>query len=164
MKGNINPKRLHLQQSSDRRIAAGYRPSKYLKSQHAISAPKQSDSQRSAELVPWEPSHFRLFIGNLGPEVTEESLITAFASYRSVSKVSVPKAVKKDEVESKGYGFVSFASADDYLKCYREMNNKYIGSRPITLQRAKGEISTKKAKSPKHKHKSKRKAEKGPLV
>lgn len=38
--------------------------------------------------------------------------------------------------ENKGFGFVSFASLDDYLRAFKEMNGKYVGQRPVQLKRA----------------------------
>ena len=39
--------------------------------------------------------------------------------------------------KSKGFGFLSFGSAEDYIRAVREMNGKYIGSRPVTLSKSK---------------------------
>src|SRR5690606_36997212 len=36
----------------------------------------------------------------------------------------------------KGYGFVSFADARDYVTALREMNGKYIGNRPCKLRKS----------------------------
>lgn len=89
-------------------------------------------------LLEWDPAHFRLFVGNLAGEVTDDSLLKAFAKYPSVQKARVIR--DKRSQKSKGYGFVSFADGDDYFKAAREMQGKYIGSHPILLRRATTEV------------------------
>ncbi|KAM9913957.1 hypothetical protein OXX69_001098 [Metschnikowia pulcherrima] len=59
-----------------------------------------------------------------------------FAKYASVSHVRVPMDNKSQK--NKGFGFVAFASAEDYLKTFKEMNGRYVGSRPVQLKRAEG--------------------------
>ncbi|KAI5297087.1 hypothetical protein KEM55_005150 [Ascosphaera atra] len=89
-------------------------------------------------LLEWDPSHFRLFVGNLAGEVTDDSLFKAFSRYASVSKARVIRDKRTEK--SKGYGFVSFADGDDYFKAAREMQGKYIGSHPVLLKKAVTEI------------------------
>ncbi|KAF6288933.1 RNA binding motif protein 42 [Rhinolophus ferrumequinum] len=38
--------------------------------------------------------------------------------------------------KTKGYGFVSFKDPSDYVRAMREMNGKYVGSRPIKLRKS----------------------------
>ncbi|CRL24320.1 RNA recognition motif-related [Penicillium camemberti] len=97
-------------------------------------------------LLEWDPAHFRLFIGNLAGEVTDESLLKAFSRYPSVQKARVVR--EKRTQKSAGYGFVSFSASADYFKAGREMQGKYIGSHPILLRRAVTEIRP--ASDPKH--------------
>ncbi|KAL1983020.1 hypothetical protein VTN96DRAFT_567 [Rasamsonia emersonii] len=89
-------------------------------------------------LLEWDPAHFRLFVGNLAGEVTDESLKKAFSKYPSVQKARVIRDKRTEK--SKGYGFVSFSDGDDYFKAAREMQGKYIGSHPVLLRRATTEI------------------------
>jgi RNA recognition motif-containing protein len=89
-------------------------------------------------LLEWDPAHFRLFVGNLAGEVTDDSLLKAFARYTSVQKARVIR--EKRTQKSKGYGFVSFSDGDDYFKAAREMQGKYIGSHPVLLRRATTEV------------------------
>ena len=42
----------------------------------------------------------------------------------------------KKTLKSKGFGFVSLMSQDDYIKAMREMNGKYVGNRPIRLKKS----------------------------
>ncbi|KAH8696247.1 hypothetical protein BGW36DRAFT_360099 [Talaromyces proteolyticus] len=89
-------------------------------------------------LLEWDPAHFRLFVGNLAGEVTDDSLKKAFAKYPSVQKARVIRDKRTEK--SKGYGFVSFSDGDDYFKAAREMQGKYIGSHPVLLRRAMTEV------------------------
>lgn len=89
-------------------------------------------------LLEWDPAHFRLFVGNLAGEVTDDSLKKAFAKYPSIQKARVIRDKRTEK--SKGYGFVSFSDGDDYFKAAREMQGKYIGSHPVLLRRAMTEV------------------------
>lgn len=91
-----------------------------------------------SSLLEWDPAHFRLFVGNLAGEVTDDSLKKAFAKYTSVQKARVIRDKRTEK--SKGYGFVSFSDGDDYFKAAREMQGKYIGSHPVLLRRAMTEV------------------------
>ena len=53
-------------------------------------------------LLEWDPAHFRLFVGNLAGEVTDDSLLKAFAKYPSCHKARVIR--DKRTTKSKGYG------------------------------------------------------------
>ncbi|MCJ1309675.1 hypothetical protein MMC25_003335 [Agyrium rufum] len=91
-----------------------------------------------SSLLEWDPAHFRLFVGNLAGEVTDESLLKAFSKYTSVQKARVVR--DKRTTKSKGFGFISFASPDDYFHAEREMQGKYIGSHPVLLRKSNTEI------------------------
>lgn len=106
-----------------------------------------------SSLLEWDPSHFRLFVGNLSPEVTDEMLYRAFkynpnprpgstvneARFPSLSKVRVVREAN-NQFKNKGYGFVSFGDPQDYFTAFKEMNGKYIGNHPIQLRKAITEI------------------------
>ena len=89
-------------------------------------------------LLEWDPAHFRLFVGNLAGEVTDESLLKAFAKYGSVQKARVVR--DKRTTKSKGYGFVSFIDGEEYFQAARDMQGKYIGSHPVLLRKSTTEI------------------------
>lgn len=101
-------------------------------------------------LLEWDPAHFRLFVGNLAGEVTDESLLKAFARYPSVQKARVIR--DKRTTKSKGYGFVSFSDGDEYFQAAKEMQGKYIGSHPVLLRRSTTEIRPFVHGDKKHKH------------
>ncbi|KAI9216531.1 hypothetical protein BC828DRAFT_339163, partial [Blastocladiella britannica] len=82
----------------------------------------------------WPDNDYRLFVGDLGPEVATQQLEQAFGKYASFQKALVVRNTKTEK--SKGYGFASFMNADDYTKAFQEYNNKYIGSRPVKLRKS----------------------------
>ena len=100
-----------------------------------------------SSLLEWDPAHFRIFVGNLAGEVTDESLHKAFSKWPSIQKARVIR--DKRTTKSKGYGFVSFSDGDDYFQAARDMQGKYIGSHPVLVKRSNTEI---KAVTAKDKH------------
>ncbi|KAL7663155.1 RRM domain-containing protein [[Candida] zeylanoides] len=150
--------------SSDRRLAAGRQPAQFL---HAVASERPraavaasgagasagasadagtktvkrvvgDQSWEDSTLLEWNPKHFRLFVGNLGPDANDALLTGAFGKYASLRKVKVP--VDKRTGANKGYGFVAFESADDYFHAFKEMNGKYVGQHPVQLKRAETAI------------------------
>jgi hypothetical protein len=99
-------------------------------------------------LLEWNPLHPRLFIGNLAGEVTDDSLLKAFAKYPSLSKARVVR--DKKSTKSKSYGFVSFSDTDDYFRAAKEMQGKYIGSHPVLIKRATSEVKAVTKRDDKH--------------
>ncbi|CAG8486494.1 19806_t:CDS:2 [Rhizophagus irregularis] len=85
-------------------------------------------------LLEWDLNDFRLFCGDLGNEVTDDVLYKAFSKYQSIQKAKVIR--DKRTGKSKGYGFVSFKDADEFVKAWKEMNGKYVGNRPIKLRKS----------------------------
>lgn len=95
-------------------------------------------------LLEWDPTHLRLFVGNLAGETTDESLHKAFARWKSLQKARVIR--DKVTNKSKGYGFVSFSDPDEFFQAAKEMNGKYIQSHPVRVSKATTEIKTVNAK------------------
>jgi hypothetical protein len=93
---------------------------------------------QDSSLLEWDPAHFRLFVGNLAGEVTDDSLLKAFSKYPSVQKARVIR--DKRTTKSKGFGFVSFSDGEEYFQAARDMQGKYIGSHPVLLRRSTTEI------------------------
>ena len=89
-------------------------------------------------LLEWDPSHFRLYCGNLGGEIHDDSLRRAFSAYKSVVKAKVIRDKKTSK--SKGFGFVSFVEPEDMLNAWRDLNGKYIGSHPVKLTKADTQV------------------------
>ena len=61
-------------------------------------------------------------------------LANAFRKYPSFQKAHV--VMDKGLSKNKGYGFVSFSDAHDFVRAMKEMNGKYIGSKPISLKKS----------------------------
>lgn len=95
-------------------------------------------------LLEWDPNHMRIFVGNLAGETTDESLLKAFSRWKSVQKARVIR--DKRSTKSKGYGFVSFADADDFFQAAKEMNGKYIQSHPVVVKKANTDIKATSAR------------------
>lgn len=83
----------------------------------------------------WTENDHRVFCGDLGNEVTDEVLSSAFRKYKSFDRARVVR--DKRTGKTKGYGFVSFTDPNDMLKAIKEMNYKYVGNRPIRVLRSK---------------------------
>lgn len=82
----------------------------------------------------WPENDFRIFVGDLGKEVSTDLLAKAFQHYKSFAKAKVVKS--KLENKGRGYGFVSFLDPMDCAKAIREMNGKYLGSRPMKIRKS----------------------------
>ncbi|KIN04582.1 hypothetical protein OIDMADRAFT_156690 [Oidiodendron maius Zn] len=112
-----------------------------------------------SSLLEWDPAHFRLFVGNLAGEVTDDVLHKAFSRWPSVQKARVIR--DKRTTKSKGYGFVSFSDGDDFFQAARDMQGKYIGSHPVLLRRSTTEIKAVTPKDNKRNGKGKNKGKGG---
>lgn len=82
----------------------------------------------------WDTNDFRIFCGDLGNDVTDEVLNRTFGKYPSFQQAKVVRDKRSNK--TKGYGFVSFKDPADFTKAIKEMDGKYVGSRPIKLRRS----------------------------
>lgn len=103
-------------------------------------------------LLEWDPSHLRIFVGNLAGETTDDSLLKAFARWQSVQKAKVVRDKRTNK--SKGFGFVSFSDPDDFFQAAKEMNGKYIQSHPVVVRKSTTEIRPAAVKNDKRKGKN----------
>lgn len=85
-------------------------------------------------LLNWDHNDFRLFAGDLGNDVTDEVLTRTFSRFPSFQKARVVRDKRSNK--SKGYGFVSFKDPSDFTRAIKELNGKYVGSRPIKLSKS----------------------------
>ncbi|XP_016313860.1 RNA-binding protein 42 isoform X2 [Sinocyclocheilus anshuiensis] len=85
-------------------------------------------------LSEWDSDDFRIFCGDLGNEVNDDILARAFSRYPSFLKAKVVRETRTGK--TKGYGFVSFKDPNEYVRAMREMNGRYVGSRPIKLRKS----------------------------
>ena len=93
----------------------------------------------------WPDDDYRVFISNLGNEVTEELLGTVFRKWPSFQRSRVIR--NKFSNKTRGYGFLSFGKKEDYVAAMREMNGKYIGNRQVIMKvsKWKDQVFTKKS-------------------
>eukprot|EP01112_Ceratiomyxa_fruticulosa_P005713 TRINITY_DN16562_c0_g1_i2.p1 TRINITY_DN16562_c0_g1~~TRINITY_DN16562_c0_g1_i2.p1 ORF type:complete len:409 (+),score=122.91 TRINITY_DN16562_c0_g1_i2:82-1227(+) len=101
-------------------------------------------------LADWPENDYRIFVGDLGNEVTDDMLKLAFQRYTSLQRVKVIR--DKKTTKSKGFGFVSFGDPHDFIKAMREMNGKYIGNRPCKLRKSNWEKRMDETKAHGKKH------------
>ncbi|GAA5842942.1 hypothetical protein JCM3766R1_005709 [Sporobolomyces carnicolor] len=87
-------------------------------------------------LLEWDPAHFRLFIGDLDPAISDDAFQAAFSGPRFPSFVKSKVIRDKYTNKGRGYGFVSYTDPEDFLKAWKEMNGKYVGTRPVTIKKA----------------------------
>jgi len=92
------------------------------------------------QLTEWPDNDFRIFVGNLGPEVSDAMLTQAFNKYGSFQMARVIRGGPTNK--TKGYGFVSLGDIQEGARAVREMHNQYIGNRPCQLKRSAVEART----------------------
>lgn len=85
-------------------------------------------------LADWSDDDFRIFCGDLGNDVTDELLTRTFNKFPSFQRAKVIRDKRTNK--SKGYGFISFKDPADFTKAMKEMNGRYVGSRPIKLRKS----------------------------
>ncbi|KAL8710490.1 MAG: hypothetical protein Q9220_004922 [cf. Caloplaca sp. 1 TL-2023] len=88
------------------------------------SADKQKTVEVGAEL----------FVGNLDPMVTEQTLYDTFGRFGSL--IAAPKVARDDANLSKGYGFVSFSNFEASDEAVANMNGQYLMNKEIAVQYA----------------------------
>ncbi|CAM9850668.1 unnamed protein product [Lampetra planeri] len=117
-------------ESSEEKPAKKNRPEKVKKILRSAAGITWED----ASLMDWDPNDFRIFCGDLGNEVSDDTLARAFSRYPTFLRAKVVR--DKRSGKTKGYGFVSFKDPNDFVRAMREMNGKYVGSRPIKLRKS----------------------------
>lgn len=85
-------------------------------------------------LAEWDPNDYRVFVGDLGNDVTDDLLKSTFERYPSFVRAKVVR--DKRTAKSKGYGFISFKDVQDYARAIKEWDGKYLGNRPIKLRKS----------------------------
>ncbi|MHB8625627.1 MAG: RNA recognition motif domain-containing protein [Aggregatilineales bacterium] len=77
----------------------------------------------------------RLYVGNLPYSVDEEQLRELFGKAGAVTDVAV--ITDRETGRSKGFGFVTMASADDATKAISQFNGYAMGNRNLTVNEAR---------------------------
>ncbi|KAG8829108.1 hypothetical protein FRC17_007124 [Serendipita sp. 399] len=88
-------------------------------------------------LLEWDPQWFRLFVGDVSNDVSDNVLAEAFNKYPSFTKAKVIRDKLSDKAK---FGFVAFSDPEDFLKAWKEMDGKYVGNRPIRLKKADSNV------------------------
>lgn len=77
----------------------------------------------------------RLYVGNLSYRLTEEQLRDAFGSFGNVVHASI--VTDRATGQSKGFGFVEFASADEGQAAVDGLNGKPLMGRALRIDEAR---------------------------
>jgi hypothetical protein len=83
-------------------------------------------------LSQWPENDFRLFVGNLAKDLRQNHLEQAFSKYPSFHMARV--MYDKNTGKSRGYGFVSLMDPKDCARAIREMDQSWLGSRPLKVK------------------------------
>ena len=76
----------------------------------------------------------KLFVGGLSWNTTEESLRQAFGRFGTLVEAKI--VMDADSGRSRGFGFVSFANAEDAERALEEMNGTELDQRRIRVDYA----------------------------
>lgn len=77
----------------------------------------------------------KLYVGNLGYNVTSADLQQMFSAHGSVQSAQVIE--DRDAGRSKGFGFVEMSSDDEAAAAINALNGKDHGGRALTVNEAK---------------------------
>ena len=104
---------------------------------HSYSSSSFSSSSSSSDDASRMPT---LFVGDLGPECTDDLLFEAF-KLRFPSIVSANAVMDPATGVCKGFGFCRFQNSEDVERALSDMTGVFVGSRAIRVSRAdsKGE-------------------------
>lgn len=76
-----------------------------------------------------------VYVGNLAYSVNEDQLRTAFQAFGQVDSVTIIK--DKHSGQSKGFGFVEMASAEEAQSAIKDLNGKDLSGRPLKVNEAR---------------------------
>ncbi|CAH8521415.1 unnamed protein product [Schistosoma turkestanicum] len=76
-----------------------------------------------------EDDSFHIFVGDLAPEVQDETLLAAFSNFGTITECKIIKDMHTQK--PKGYGFVAYATRQEAERAIRIMNGQIIGTRAI---------------------------------
>lgn len=84
--------------------------------------PSRHCTSNTSKICVYIADDYRIFCGDLGNDVNDDTLAKAFSKYPTFLKAKVIR--DKFSKKTKGYGFVSFRDAHDYMLAMREMHGK----------------------------------------
>lgn len=74
-----------------------------------------------------------IFVGNLGPDITERALFKIFSEYGDIKKVSV--IIDQYTGMSRGFGFVEMDSESEGMNAIKVLNNQVFMGRRIFVNK-----------------------------
>lgn len=77
----------------------------------------------------------KLFVGGISWNLTEEELKEAFSKVGEVEEAKI--ITDRVSGRSKGFGFITMATAEDAVKAVEEMNGVELDGRAITVNEAR---------------------------
>ena len=78
---------------------------------------------------------YKLFVGNLCFDTTENGLRDAFAAHGTVTEAKL--MMDRTTNRSRGFAFVTMSTADGAQKAMEALNGKEMGGRVLTVNAAK---------------------------
>lgn len=76
-----------------------------------------------------------IFVGNLGPDVTEEQVAELFKPFGQVGSVQLVRELFTGKL--KGFGFVEMPGRQHSLSAIAGLNGKDLAGRPMTVNEAR---------------------------
>ena len=76
-----------------------------------------------------------IFVGNLGPDVTEEQVAELFKPFGQVGSVQLVRELFTGKL--KGFGFVEMPGRQHSLAAIAGLNGKDLAGRPMTVNEAR---------------------------
>jgi len=76
-----------------------------------------------------------IFVGNLGPDVTEEEISALFKPFGQVGSVQLVRELFTGKL--KGFGFVEMPGRQHSLNAIAKLNDKDLAGRPLTVNEAR---------------------------
>lgn len=87
--------------------------------------------------------HFHIFVGDLSPEIDDNTLREAFQAFGALTDARV--MWDQTTGRSRGYGFVAFKQQADAEQAIQDMNGQWLGTRSIRVNWANQKTNTPKA-------------------
>ncbi|CAF3662191.1 unnamed protein product [Rotaria socialis] len=89
--------------------------------------------------------HHHIFVGDIAPEIDQNSLHEAFAPFGEISEIKIAKF--PDTQKSKGYCFIAFVNQQDAETAIASMNGQWLGTRKIRTNWATRKVPSNEAAS-----------------
>ncbi|KAJ3037736.1 hypothetical protein HDV00_001386 [Rhizophlyctis rosea] len=109
------------------------------RTEHLLAHTPILSTQLTQHIVPATPASTaaipnRIFVGNLAWAIDNDSLRAAFSAYGQITDSIVPK--DRDTQRSRGFGFVTYASAEEAQAAIRKMHGQYLKGRQVRVNLA----------------------------